>query len=92
MTKQEISQLEVNYQVVKAKFEIAQELITHEGFYKYWFEQLALPRNSKKSKTKIFEEVNYLYQIIFKMEKGRYSSYQSFLNSIRLIRKSKMKR
>ena len=73
---------------LKNKFEIAQQLVTHDKFFKYWFEQLSKPENSLKTKTEIFNMVNDLYMQIFKTNKGRYSSYKSFMNTITRARKA----
>ena len=86
MTKEQINQLEVEFEVVKVKLEIAQQLITHEGFYKFWFEQLGHKNNQNRTRTEVFEKVNYLYQVIFKLSKGRYSSYDSFSKTASRIR------
>ena len=73
---------------IKNKFEIAQQLVTHDKFYKYWFEQLSKPENKLKTKTEVFNQVNDLYIQIFKTNKGRYSSYKSFMNTVTRSRKS----
>lgn len=78
MTQLEINELKVNYKVVKSSLEIAQQLVTNEGFYLYWFEQLGNPKNREKSKSDVFEQVNALYMRIFKVSKGKYNSYDSF--------------
>ena len=78
MTQNEINELKVNYKVVKSSLEIAQQLVTNEGFYLYWFEELGNPSNSQKSKADVFEQVNALYMQIFKVKKGKYNSYDSF--------------
>ena len=78
MTQNEVNQLQVNYEVVKSSLEIAQQLVTNEGFFHYWFEQLGKPQNHKKTKAEVFEEVNSTYMSVFKVKKGKYNSYDSF--------------
>ena len=86
MTKEQINNLEVEFEVVKARLEIAQELVTNQGFYKLWFEQLASPHNKDKTKLEVFEKVNNLYQKVFNLNNGRYSSYDSFSKIVKRLR------
>ncbi len=89
MKNEDINNLKVNYEVVKNDLEISRQLVTHKGFYNYWFEQLKLPENKNKSYSKVFDEVNQLYIKIFKTKKGRYSSYRSFQTIAARLRKLK---
>ena len=57
------------YEILKNKFEIAQQLATNEKFHTYWFEQLPLPENHNKTKTEVFHRVNDLYMEIFNTDK-----------------------
>ena len=79
MSEKEIKELKVEYEEPKSTLELAIQLHTKEGFYQYWFEQLSKRENREKTKEQVFEYVNNLYKEVFKMEKGRYSSYTSFL-------------
>ena len=87
MNKQQTNNLSVKYEIIKNKFEIAQQLVTNEKFYTYWFEQLSKPENRLKTKTEVFNQVNDLYMEIFKTNKGRYSCYKSFMNTVSKWRK-----
>lgn len=82
------SNSQVELEVIKNKLEIAQQLVTHDKFYRYWFEQLGKPENRHKTKTEVFHQVNDLYIKIFNTKKGRYSSYRSFMNTVTKARKA----
>ena len=78
---------QIELEELKNTIEIAQQLVTHDKFYKFWFEQLSKPENREKTKTEVFHQVNDLYIKIFNTKKGRYSSYRSFMNTITRMRK-----
>lgn len=86
MSEKEIKELEVEFEEVKNKLELAQKLHTPEGFFMYWFESLAAPENSDLSKTEVFDKVNSLYKSIFNTKYNKYSSYKSFLKVARVLR------
>ena len=79
--------IKIEFEKIKNKFEIAQQLATNEKFHTYWFEQLSKPKNRYKTKTEVFHQVNDLYMEIFNTNKGRYSSYKSFMTTVSRWRK-----
>ena len=83
MTKTQEQSLISKYENVKNKLEIAQQLVTTDGFHQYWFESLALPENRNKTKAQIFEQVNDLYKEVFNKKIGKYSNYRSFMITIK---------
>jgi len=88
MSEKEIKELKVEYEEVKSTLELAQQLHTNDGFYQYWFEQLSKRENREKTKEQVFEFVNDLYKEVFKVKKGRFSGYTSFLNMVKRIRRA----
>lgn len=84
-----INNLEVNFKIVQSEKELMQQLVTTDGFYDYWFEQLSKSENKTKTYKIIFEEVNELYKKLFKVKEGRYGSYASFAAVKSRLRKIK---
>ena len=74
MSSEEINKLKSD----SKNLAIARELITHEGFYNYWFEKLAAPEFENKTKAEIFDFVNDQYKKVFNQPEGKYSNYKSF--------------
>lgn len=88
MTQQEINNLKVNYEIVQSDYQIAKKIVSHEGFYNFWFEQLALPDHQDKTKIEVFNVVNDLYKKLLNQPTGKYSSYNSFQTTVTRLRKT----
>ena len=74
MSSEEINKLKND----SRKLELARQLITHDGFYNYWFQCLAAPEFEGKTKPEIFDIVNDKYREVFNQRSGKYSNYKSF--------------
>lgn len=88
-TENTITETKTQKQLIRIakRLEIAEQLVTDDKFYKYWFKQLSVPENRDITSIDVFNKVNDLYKDLFKTDQGRYINYQDFRNTIETIRK-----